>query len=240
MNILKKIGQQTDDIQEDQDSLGGNLRESGLVELTIQAAYIDVSDKGSYSFNLICKDNTDKEYRETLWITNKKGENFYEYNGEKRYLPGFNVANAISLLTTGYSLSDLDDPEEKKVEVWDFDEGKMVLKDKDCITQLNGEAILVGILKEIVDKTKLNESTGQYVPTGETRTVNVIDKVFHAESRMTVAEIRDDAEEAVFVDKWAQKWTGKERNRAKGAKNSGNTGVVGAPQKAKTSLFGKK
>lgn len=240
MNILKKIGQQTDDIQEDQDSLGGSLRDSGLVELTVQAAYIDVSDKGSYSFNLIGKDDKGSEYRETLWITNKNGENFYEYNGEKRYLPGFNVANAIALLTTGYSLADLDDPEEKKVEVWDFDEGKMVLKDKDCLPQLNGEKILVGILKEVIDKTKLNEGTGKYEPTGETRTVNVIDKVFHAETRMTVAEIRDDAEEAVFVDKWDQKWTGKERNRAKGAKEGSGSAATGTPQKAKSSLFNKK
>ena len=99
-----------------------------------------------------------------------------------------------------------------------------------------------------MDKRQKNESTGEYKPTGETRDENVIEKVFHDPTKMTVVEARQGATEPVFYEKWLSKNKGQVRNKAKGADGkdaqSGRPGG-GAPQsgnggqKKTSSLFGK-
>jgi hypothetical protein len=108
---------------------------------------------------------------------------------------------------------------------------------------LMNQEVIVGLFKQVVDKTKKNETTGAYEPTGETREENEIDKFFHASDRMTTAEIKAAANEAVFANTWESKWTGKTREKSKGA--SANAGVSGAPKAASkpankptASLFG--
>lgn len=237
MSFLKNLGKDKD-VQQDTDVLGG-AKPSGIYKCVIEAAYLGVSQGGAHSLTIVAKDEKGSPVRETLWITNKEGNEFYEYNGEKRFLPGFNIANAIALLTVGYELSELDDPETATLKIYDFDEQKEVPTEVECLKQLHGEEIWFGILKEIQDKTAKNASTGNYEPTGETREVNVIDKVFRAESGLTVAEARLGEDKGDFINKWTAKWEGKERNRAKG---KGGAGKAGSPvqSKPKSSLFNKK
>lgn len=238
MSFLKNLGQQTDDIKEEEDTLGGGARDSAVYDCTIKSAYLGVSQGGANSITIVAKDkNSSHEFRETLWVTNKKGEPFYEYNGEKRYLPGYNVANAIAGLAAGYALSDLD-TEEKKLMIYDFDEKKEVPTEVECLVDLHGCDIAFGIIKEIQDKTKKNDATGEYEPTGETREVNVIDKVFHAESGMTLAEMKAESEEAVFLEKWKGKWEGQTRNKAKGVQGGSKSGAP-TGKSPKKSLFKK-
>jgi hypothetical protein len=92
---------------------------------------------------------------------------------------------------------------------------------------LLGKEIIVGLLKQTVDKTKKNEATGIYEATGDTREENELDKLFRARDRMTTAEIRAQAETAAFADTWEAKWAGKVRNKSKGA-----SGTAGAPKAA--------
>ena len=98
-------------------------------------------------------------------------------------------------------------------------------------------------LLKTVDKTKKNDATGQYEPTGETREENEIDKLFRASDRMTTAEIRAKAAEASFAFTWETKNTGVTKNKSKGA--PAGTGTAGMPmmspgvtKKPATSLFG--
>lgn len=87
-------------------------------------------------------------------------------------------------------------------------------------------SITLGIVKSVVDKTKKNEQTGLYEPTGETREENSIDKVFHTETKKTVSEFTTKAEKAEFYDMWLKKNKGQTRMRAKGA--TSKTGLPGA------------
>lgn len=238
MSFLKNLGKDKD-IQQETDSLGGGAKPSALYKCVIEAAYLGVSQGGANSLTIVAKAEDGHTFRETLWITNKKGEEFYIYNDEKRFLPGYNIANALSLLTVGYELSDLDEPEERTLKIFDFDEKKEVPTEVPCLTQLHGEEIWLGIIKEIQDKTKKNESTGVYEPTGETREVNVIDKVFRAESGLTVAEARLGEDKGAFVEQWVNKWEGKERNKAKGAAGAGKAGAPAQKSTPKSSLFKK-
>jgi hypothetical protein len=249
MSILKNL--KTDDtISTEKDSVGGNGGpvESGLYPSTISLAYITKSGGGAMGLVLSAKTETGREVRQTLWMTSgtaKGATNFYtDKDGAKHYLPGFNLANSLALLTVGKEISDLD-TEQKVVNVYSPEAKAEVPTKVDMLTDLLGKEIILGLIKQVVDKTQKNDA-GVYVPTGDTREENELDKLFRSKDRMTTAEIRAQATEAVFIETWSAKWDGHTRNKAKGAVTGAN-GTAGAPKgaaansavskKPQTSLF---
>lgn len=245
MSLLANLS--TDEsIANERDSVGGNNPlESGLYPCTIALAHIMKSQGGAIGMALTLKTEDDKELRQTLWMTSgtaKGAKNYYEKDGKKNYLPGFLAANALCLLTEGKEVSAME-TETKVINLYSPEAKAEVPTKAEVVMDLLGKEILVGVIKQVVDKTKKNEATGVYDPTGETREENEIDKFFRAKDRMTTAEIRAQAPEAIFVNTWEAKWTGKTKERAKGAA-SGNAGVPklggapGASKKPTTSLFG--
>ena len=238
MSLLKTIA--TDDsISNERDSVGGGgPLESGLYPMTINTAYITKSSGGALGLVLNAKTEQGKEVRQTLWMTSgtaKGCKNYYEdKQGQKQYLPGFLHANALSLLTIGKDISELD-TETKVVNAYSPEAKAEVPTKVEMVMDLLGQEVLVGLIKQTVDKTQKNDA-GQYIPTGETREENEIDKIFRAKDRKTTAEIRAQAEEAIFADTWEQKWAGKTRDRT--SKNGAPKAAPGASTKPKTSLFG--
>ena len=245
-----------DGLEETNDRLGGfNVRDTDTYEATIKVAYAGQSAGGARSVTLVVT-LPDGEYNETIYVTNKKGENWFLNQNDKSKkvpLPGFTTIDDICLVTTGKPLSE-QDSEEKVVKVYDYDEKKELPKSVPVLTELTGQKVYLGILKSIENKNVKNDSTGEYEPSGETREVNSIDKVFHYPSKVTVVEAREaqkagrDAE-ATFFDKWVEKNKGQTRNRAKGADGKGGQSGRpggGAPQaggaaggaKKTNSLFG--
>lgn len=234
-------------IATEKDSVGGNAAlESGLYACTITMAYINKAASGALGLVLNLKTDTGHDVRQTLWMssgTAKGGTNYYtDKNGEKQFLPGFNHANGLCLLTNGKEISSMD-TETKVVKVYSPEAKAEVPTKVEVIMDLLNKEILVGLIKQTVDKTQKND-LGVYVPTGETRDENEIDKLFRAADRMTTAEIRAQAPEATFADTWEAKWTGKTKNKSKGVAT--NTGTFGTPKdtaaastkKPATSLFG--
>lgn len=214
----------TDGLEETRDSLGGGgAIDSDSYTGKIKLAYAGQSTGGA-RFVAVTIDINGREYRETLYVTNKQGQHYYEKGGKKIPLPGFTHANDLALLSTGHPLSD-QTIEEKVFNLYNFEERKELPTKVQAITSMMGKDITVGILKSIEDKTKKNEQTGQYEPTGETREVNNIDKVFHAETKKTVSEFTTKVENAEFHDKWVEKNRGQVRNKATGA--TGNSGLPG-------------
>ena len=63
----------------------------------------------------------------------------------------------------------------------------------------------------------MQNSEGNWVPSGETRESNEVDKFFDSENGMTITEIEAGSIEAKFVKKWATKNRGVTKNKAKGA-----------------------
>ena len=244
MSLLSTLASD-DGIAQEKDSSGGNAPlESGLYNCKVNMAYLNKSAGGALGLVLNLQAEGGREVRQTLWMTSgtaKGATNFYtDKNGEKQYLPGFNHANGLCLLSVGKEISQMD-TETKVVKIYSPEAKAEVPTKVEVLTDLLGKEILVGLLKQTVDKTKKNDS-GFYMPTGETRDENEIDKLFRAADRMTTAEIRAKASEASFAMTWETKNAGVTRNKAKGAAAGGTAGVpmmpTGGTKKPATSLFG--
>lgn len=250
MSLFKNLTNQG--LEETQDRLGGGgAVESDIYTGKIKLAYAGASARGAQFVGLVVALAGGKEYRETVYITNAKGENFFlnkQDNSKKVPLPGFTIIDDICLCTTGAPLAD-QDTEEKTIKVYDFDAKAEVPKAAQVLVGLLDQEVSLAIQKVLEDKTK-NDGNGNYVPTGETREVNTIVKVFNTAEKMTTVEARN-GQDATFWDAWLEKNKGKvyDKTSKDAAAQGGNTGApraagaapqaAGAPA-AKKSLFGKK
>jgi hypothetical protein len=244
MSMLSNLAT-TDDVADEADVIGGSDPvESGLYLATISMAYVDKSNGGAMALNLRLALDNGREVRERLWITSgdaKGNRNYYETkNGEKRYLPGFNLANSLCLLSVGKELAEMD-TDEKVINIYSSEASKEVPTKVPVLVDLLNQEIIAGIQQVIVDKSAKDQN-GVYQPTGETRTVNEIDKFFRAKDKLTTAEIRAQVAEAEFYNSWDKKWTGQVRDRSKGAAAPAggatqSTAFAGNAAKPRTSLF---
>ena len=231
-----------DDVEEEKATLGGfTALSSGLYKMKIKLAFLHPSKGGALGLHMHFDNNTGDVLRETLWIVsgNAKGNNsFYVRDGKKRLLPGMEIAKAISQLTLGKDLSELES-EEKTVDVYNSDSQSEMPTKVQMIEELMGKEVVLGVKHNIVDKNVKN-SSGVYVPSGETREENVIDRVFSADTGMIVQEVQSNASEPIFIHKWKEKWEGKTTDKS--TKNvaahrvPGKT-ASGAPAPAAPALF---
>lgn len=246
MSLLKNLTSDAS-IANEKDSIGGGgVLESGIYPATIKLAYVTKAASEALGLVVHAQTSQGRDIRETLWMTSgsaKGCKNYYEKDGQKHYLPGYIQANALALLSVGKEISELD-TEVKVINAWNKEAKAETPTKVDMLTDLLGQEILVGLIKETVDKTAKNDA-GVYIPTGETREQNVIDKLFRAADKKTTAEIRAESEEATFHDSWLQKWEGKTRDRASkatgtaGGLKTGFSGVAAnQTKKPTTSLFG--
>ena len=239
-------------VAEEKDSLGGGARvfESGAYKAKVGMAYVDKSKGGALGlFLTLLIGDAEDELRTTLWMTsgNEKGnKSYYTKDGENYPLPGFSMAKSLAGLTTGRDIADLE-PEEKVIKLYNFDAKAEVPTKVQALTELIGQEIIVGLIKQTVDKTKQVGDTKVYEPTGETRDENEIDKFFCAKDgfeNMTTTEIKAKGT-AEFFPEWVKKHTGNTRNKAKGVAAGGTAGApakpgaaAGGTAKPKSSLFG--
>lgn len=212
-----------------EDRLGGfALFPTDIYEAKIKMAYAGASQRGARFVHLIA-DIGGKEYSETIYVTNAKGENFYhpkDGNGnpdpkKKNTMPGYVQVDDICLLISGKPLNE-QDSEEKIVKIYDYEAKKEVPTSVPVLVELLGGDIRFAIQQAKEDKNQKDESTGEYKPTGETRDTNNIEKSFHFETKMTVVEIRNEATEPTFHDAWAAKNRGVVRDKSSGAKGGNN------------------
>jgi len=243
MSLLANLNTDTS-ISDEKDSVGGGgTLESGLHNAVINMAYLTKSAGGAVGLVLNMKTDAGRDIRQTLWMTSgtaKGGKNYYEKDGQKHYLPGFNSANSLALLTVGKEISQVE-TEVKVVNVYSFEAKAEIPTKVEVLMDMLNKEIIVGLIKQTVDKTQKNDA-GAYIPTGETREENEIDKFFRASDKMTTAEIRAQAEAPTFIETWDQKWSGKVRDKSKG--NAGTAGVpkmpgavLGGGKKPTSSLF---
>jgi hypothetical protein len=244
-------------LEEAQDRLGGFSRlDTGSYTGLIKVAYAGQSAGGARNITIVA-DLDGREFSETVYITNKKGENFYSVKdkdkketGKKAPLPGFTTVDDICLVTTGEPLM-AQPTEDKILKIYDPEARAEMPKSVPVLTELTGKMITLGIVKTLENKS-VNDGNGNYIPTEETREVNSIDKVFEATTKATVVEAKQAAEAGtainpVFHDAWVEKNQGKTRDKTDksiaGSAGAGRPGrPAGAPPQAgnattKKSLF---
>src|SRR5690349_11112487 len=108
-------------LEQSSDRLGGfQPLQTDAYDMDIKVAYAGKSSGGAQSVTLI-GDIDGREYRETIYVTNKKGENYFlnkDDQTKKVPLPGFTIVDELCLVTTDAPLS-AQATEEKIVKVWD-------------------------------------------------------------------------------------------------------------------------
>lgn len=227
-----------DSIAQEKDSLGGSRAlESNVYDFKIKVAYVITAKSEAVGVVLDLETDAGEKLKVTEYVTSGKEKgckNYYERNGEKHYLPGFNNINAVCLLTVGKELKDMDH-EEKQVPIWNSEARAEKPTKVPVLTDLTGQYITIGVLREIVNKTKYDQASNTRSIVEGTVEQNVVDKVFRTKDHKTVMEIRGQVEEAAFYPQWIEKNQGKDRNKVKDVP-AGN-GTAGAP-KPKQSLFG--
>lgn len=241
----------TQGLEQAEDRLGGGFqaRDSGAYDMTVKMMYAGASDGGAQNVTLILEDGKG-EYRETIFVTNKKGENFFlnrEDPTKKVPLPGFTVVNDLCMATTEGQLAD-QVWEEKQVKIYDFDLKKEVPKAAMVCTSILGKPVTVGLIQTLKNKG-VKQADGTYVDGPEERTEVNISKVFHTESKYTMAEAVAGAASADFYPKWVEKNTGIVIDKRTIKDGAGGKAVKAGPPQAggaggtaapKTSLFGNK
>ena len=237
----------SDDLEKATDSLGGKqIFPTDAYPSKIKVAYAGRSDGGAQSITFVLGMSDGKEYRETVYVTNKKGENYFLNKNDlskKVPLPGIVIADHICMVATGMPLCE-QETEDKVLKVWDNVAKAEVPTTVPVLVGLLNQDIVVGIQQSISFVSKKNEA-GEYVDTDETRQENNIEKVFAADGTFrTVPEALNGEEEGTFYAKWLDKNKGQVRDKTKNTKATGagtkptpSAGVSAAPKK---SLFGAK
>lgn len=243
-NVFANMG--TEGLEESQDRIGGfSARPSGLLTGKIKVAYAGKSAGGAHSVTVILDCPDGQEYRETYYVTNKAGQNYYlnkQDQTKKMPLPGFSIVNDICLVTSGAPVSE-QTMEDKMVNIWDKDASKELPKSVPVLVDLIGKEVTLGVLNQLVNKS--DKVGNDYVANADTREENVTDKVFHTETRMTTQEARSGASAGVFIDAWDEKNKGVQRDKR--TVKDGQAGSTGAPKASgnataaapKKSLFSK-
>lgn len=219
-----------DDIKLKETSLGGGsyLWDSGVYKTIVDMAYFDQSKGGAHSLNVTLLSEDGKKLKQTIWFTNRKEEvHFVNQKGEKDYLPGYTLVNNLALIITGEDINEAFDKSEKKmVNVYDFNEKKEKPTEKSVATSLLGKQIKAAVLKQTVNK-RVNDGSGTYVDSAETRDENQLKEFYFPDSDLTVVEKAKDATEALMMPKWAERNTGKTLNRVKEV--TGSTSAAAKP-----------
>ena len=238
-NVLSKLND--NGLEETTDTLGGSfLLESGAYKATIANAYVSAAKSGALSVTVLYKIDG-KDFSETIYVSNRNGENFYLKDKKKIPLPGYTLVNDICLITTEKPLAE-QETEEKVVKIFDYTAKTEIPTAMPCLTALCGQEIMLGILKKKEYKNKKNDNTGEYEPIDETREYNSISKVFHPELLCTVHEAKN-SKPAEFYPKWVEKNEGVTVDLTKGKtpKASGSAplpfGNTTTATPAKSSLF---
>ena len=188
---------------------GGYAWESGVYDTTIKMVYLNQSASEAVSFNVILENSTGKELKESFWIKSGKAKGnktYYTKDGKDYPLPGYSTANSMCVAVTGDSLAKcMDTAEKKTINIYNPELKKEAPTERPVLMGLVNKTVKVAVHQVTEDKTAKNES-GQYTPTGASRTVNQC-KFFGNSEGKTTEEILSDTP-AVMFDKWAEKNTG--------------------------------
>ena len=223
----------------EEDVLGGNFTvPTNVYPAIVKLAYVDKSAKGAinvvFDFAILVN-GKERSHKETIYISNAAGSFTYQdkKTGEDKPMPGFVTVDTICKAITGKSITQMT-TEKKLVKVYDYTQKAEVPQEKEVLMDLVRGKLELGIQELTVDKT-VKSDTNEYVPTGETRDINELSKVF-TEDGLTLVEKEAGATETKFKEAWIKQYADKKINKAKGKAAGAKAGGVAKP--AASPLFG--
>ena len=237
----------TDELETPTDRVGGGgfqAKPTDVYDAVIKLAYVGEASQSKAQSVTLHVEIDGSEMRETVWITNREGQNFSaDKNDKKKKVPlrGFTTINDLCLFITGEELS-AQETETKTAKLYDFDQRAEINKEVECLAALHGGKVKLGVVRKVENKRKKGDD-GQYHDTAETRTLNTIDKVFDAETSLTVLETMREMDEPAFMEEWISTRRNQDWDATTGvSKDGGGAGGAGSgrPDRPKKKLFGKK
>jgi len=225
---------------------GGFLWDSGVYDATVKMVYLDQTESDAVSFNIELLNSDGKTLEEQFWILNGKAKGnqtwYTNKSGKKVPIPGYVSADHLCRAVLGENLDPVrKTAENKTVSVYNKEQGKKVATEKPVITNLLNKAVKVAVQQVIVDKTAKN-GNGQYLPTGETKTINECKFFGSVENGKTADEITKNQPATMFT-RWAEKNTGvtinKSAAKSKKATNTSAASIMdsASPKDPTDSLF---
>jgi len=219
---------------------GGFAWESGVYDATVKMVYLNQSASEAVSLNVILENSTGKELKESFWIKSGKAKGnktYYTKDGKDFPLPGYSIANSMCVAITGESLPKcMDTAEKKTINIYNPELKKEAPTERPVLMSLVNKPVKVAVHQVVEDK-QAKDASGNYVSTGESRTVNQC-KFFGNTEGKTAEEITTKADAAKF-DKWAEKNTGSVIDKTTKSKGSNSAASImgSAPVTATGSLF---
>lgn len=226
------------DVEQVEDRVGGGFEplESGVYLAVITNAYVIESSRGSSGVHLELKipDEKDRIITQDIYITNTDGDTFYEKDGKNYYLQGYQTMDAIALITTDTPILE-QDSETRTVEVYNRETKTKERVKKEVLVDMLQAEINVGIIKaQRYKQVETSPGSGEYRDTDDLITYNEIDKIFDPEQGMTVNELMEEAEEAVFINQWLARWEGKVKEARKKAAPPARKGAGGGARSTRS------
>lgn len=213
---------QVNEVEQEKDIVGGSysVLESDIYPAIISMAYKGESRTGARYVHLIL-DINGHEHSETIYITSGESKGklpYYEKDGKKYALPGFNIMDAVVFIATKgdkrINSANLKF-EPKVIDVWDNSEAKKVKKEVQTLSDIIGKEITVCIQK--VKKNKY--SNGSLI--NESREENNIVKVLTSKLKTMTEQI--NKENPVFSEKWLDKNKGVTKDLFKEVNSASNS-----------------
>lgn len=233
-------GLNKDGLEKDKDIVGGggsNRLESNVYAGTLKAVYITKTQNGGLMANILfTPEGSDTEYRESLFISNNKGQNYFEKADKKFPYPGFTIIDDLCTIATGKPLSE-QDTEDKIFKLYDYDLKEEIPTTVPVISGLLGVEANLVIRKN--EEYKQAKSDNGYVDTDEKIFTNEILKAIYPDGS-TVSEKANKAD-PVYTEAWLEKWkdTVYDKTKGKTTKVSGSSSSNSQNTERK-SLFSKK
>lgn len=204
----------------DKEFSGSFILESGIYPAVIDKMYRTEAPSGTlgvvFKFIVTKPNGATQNFNQTIWVTNKKKENFYlDKEGKAHTLAGYNlVASLIKNLTS--STIDTVKQEERVFPIYDFNLKKEVPTPVSTIPELLGKTVHLGIQK-IRSNKQAKTDDGTYVDTSDEVFKNDIDKLFFTSPKglATSAELATPDIIPIFHEKWSAMNTGKVKDRYK-------------------------
>lgn len=198
MSILSRVKENQVTLEASiKDSSGASfINESGLYDMVIEKAFVMESDGGSIGIYVGYKG--DAQLEDTIWLTNKQGETFYNKGGKDFPMLGYVDAKRINYLLTGEMIDSITklSTEQRLIKHFKYtdnpdEEGKKVkvetTEEKEVLTEWIGKSISLLIQmeqKEGWDKdTKSNSGKGAETKEGEPITEPKIIGYFNEEGK---------------------------------------------------------
>lgn len=216
MSLFSKVKKAKTETVEDRVGGGFIVHESGVYPARLIRAYGITADSGSLGvvleMNLFNDPNDETKsvrYNETLYVTDKEGNNFYTSKKDnKNYMnTGWLIVDALALFATDGEAG-LENLDTEEIFIKRKKDNKEINVAAEAYPELKDLDFNIAILKVI--KPKQQQVDQKWVDTEELIEVNEISKVFDAEG-FTLLEWQEEIAEPVFINKWEKQWTGKAR-----------------------------